>query len=131
MAGSIREAMNDAIDRRALQPAAQVFELDHVGMLEKIVLPLGPIAGQLADAFSTREALASGGFVEGNPAVRHVVNKMPLFFALKIGVGALMAVSVKKLQDDGHENGARIASLIGTLAGAGPALSNLRLMQRT
>lgn len=128
--GTIREAMDRAIDRRALAPAAKVFDLDHVGMLEKIVLPLGPIAGQLADAFSTREALASGGFVEGNPAVRRVVNRMPLFFALKVGVGALMAISVKRLQDGGHANAARVASAIGTLAGAGPALSNLRLMQR-
>lgn len=130
MAGSIREAMNAAIDRRALQPAARAFELDHIGMLEKIVIPLGPVVGQIADALSTREALATGGFVEGNPAVRHVVNNMPLFFALKVGVGALMAVSVKRLQDGGHKNAARVASVIGTLAGAGPALSNLRLMQR-
>lgn len=129
MGKSIREAMDSAIERRALAPAALAFDLDRVGAFERFVVPLAPIAGQVADILTTREALGRG-FVEANPAMKGLVRNVPAFVAVKIGVGALAALSVKKLQDAGHKNAARVVSALGTLAGAGPALHNIRLMNR-
>lgn len=128
MAGSIREAMNSAIDRRALAPAALAFELDHVGAVESFVVPFAPVAGQLADAITTQMALRKEGLTEGNPLAAKLVGNAPLWYAVKIGVGAFSALTIKRLQQAGHKKGARIASVVATLAGAGPAISNLRTM---
>jgi len=128
MAGSIREAMDRAIEERALPAASHAFNFDSVSTFDKFVVPYMPVAGQLADALTTRAGI-NRGLVEANPLMKGAVKNMPLFFAMKIGLGALVAVSVKKLQDNGRNRSARIASFFGTLAGAGPALLNVRTMR--
>lgn len=87
---------------------------------------VAPIAGQMADAITTQNALKHPGTVEGNPVMRSLVGKPGLFLAVKLGAGLGMAAGVKLLQDKGHRKAAKVASVVATILGVGPALNNLR-----
>lgn len=124
---SVRQAMERVIERSAVQPALKTLELDEVSLFEGVAVPLAPIFGQMADAVTTQIAL-NRGLVESNPLARTITGNVPVWYAVKFGVGVFAAYTVKRLQNSGHTNRARIVSAIGTLAGAGPALHNLRVM---
>jgi hypothetical protein len=104
----------------------------------------GPIAGQLADFATTTAALRKPGVREGNPVLVSIVKQPLLFLALKTGVGALMGKAVDRLNDQAgrlrlqgepaaaakRERVAKVAGAFLTLIGAGPAISNARLMRK-
>jgi uncharacterized membrane protein len=126
---SIRESMNNAIERSTVE-ASKVFELDEISTAEKIVLPLLPAVGHAADIATTIAGLRTGKFVEGNPVMKPIVGNLPLFIAVKLGVSAIAAVAIKKYQDGGHKNRARVVSALATAVGAAPAVSNLVNIRR-
>ena len=119
--------MNSAIERIALAPAIKAFEFNDLDVMDAFVFPYAPLVGQMADALTTQMAIR-GGAEEANPLARRIVNNIPAWYAVKIGIGAFAALGIKRLQNDGHTNTARAVSVLATIAGAGPALSNLRTM---
>jgi len=124
----IRDSIDSVIAKRA-DSAAQVFQLDHHDAIDKIVVPYAPIVGQAADIATTAIALQKG-FIEVNPVMKPLVKSLPLFAALKLGVGVASCLIIKRLQNDGRDNAARVVSVLTTMAGAGPAINNLIQMNK-
>lgn len=125
-------AIRDSIDRVVAarsDSAMQMFEVEHHDFINNIVVPYSPLAGQTADLITTAIAL-DRGLTEANPFMKPIVKSLPLFAVLKLGLGLSMAMTIKKLQDDGRPKAAKIVSIVSTLAGAGPAVSNLIQMRR-
>lgn len=90
---------------------------------------VAPLVGQAADTVTTYAALKTGRFEEGNPAMQGLVAKVPLFLAIKVGVGLGMGFAVRTLARSGHKNAAKIISVVGTGLGLGPAISNVMQMR--
>jgi len=88
-----------------------------------------PGIGQAAD-FATTVVGMKKGAVEGNPIVAPIADKIPVFAAVKLGIGVLQALAVKSLADNGHKKAAKIVSMVGFGLGAGPAIHNIQVMRR-
>lgn len=127
MAASIRDAVAKVVEEKALPAASFHFGLDSVSTFDRFVVPFAPALAQVADAASTQLAI-NRGLVEANPFMKGAVKNMPIFWAVKVGVGALIAVQVKKQQDAGHKNRARVVSALGSAIGFGAAISNVHQM---
>jgi len=87
-----------------------------------------PIIGQVADAWTTAEALRRG-FREGNPLLAPIAGKPALLVALKIGAGIGFAAMTNRLAKAGHPRAARGFSVISTFLGVIPAAMNVTTMR--
>ncbi len=124
----IRDSIDRVVAKRA-DKAVDIFEIDKSAAIDKIIVPYAPIVGQAADIVTTAIAIQRG-YVESNPLMKPLIQSMPVFAVLKLGVGLGCAVIIKKLQDNGQHNAARVVSVVSTLAGAGPAINNLIVMNK-
>ena len=90
-----------------------------------------PLAGQIADTVTTAIALKNGA-VEGNPLMKDLAhNKLPLFAALKLGIGLASGFLVKTLAQSGHKKAAKVLSMVTFGTGALPAANNLMVIKRS
>ena len=101
--------------------APRKLEIRDADFVEDFVLPAGPIVGQAADFATTVYALRRGA-EEANPIMKGVVRSLPVFAAVKLALGVGAAVMVKRTES---KTAKRVFSGIATMAGLGPALSNI------
>lgn len=131
------QAAAKAVERdRLLAEAQKQFDVsgEEKGIEES---EWAPLAGQLADWATTREALKRGGR-EANPVMVKVVQNAAAFLAVKVGMGVLGGRIVDRFNDhagklerigayadaESARRKARWASLGLTLLGLGPAINN-------
>jgi len=125
---TILESMRKVVDNtshNALDKFAKEMNTDSNTTLDIAM----PIAGQAADYVTTIMAL-NRGYEEGNPFIKSVVRNQPVFFGMKAGISALMAYNVHRLHKNGNHKAAKVASVLGMLVGAGPAINNVIVMSK-
>lgn len=87
-----------------------------------------PGVGQALD-FGTTVVGMRKGASEGNPLIAPIADKLPVFAAVKLGLGILQGLAVKSLADGGHKKAARIVSAISFAGGAIPAIHNVKVIR--
>lgn len=122
---TLLETARAVVDRKIVE-APRKLEISDKTFVEKILLPSGPVVGQALDIATTAYAL-DHGFREGNPVVKSLAGNMAAFAAVKLAVGVGLAVAINKVENKGLK---RTASVLGTLAGFVPAVSNMIQISR-
>lgn len=79
------------------------------GLFEASMISL--LALNIADYFSTREALRTPGLQEGNPLLKNVVKDPAKFAAVKIGVAVASYISLKSLYKKNRALGWAVSTL--------------------
>lgn len=87
-----------------------------------------PGVGQALDFGTTVVGLRKGAR-EANPLVAPLTEKLPLFAALKLGIGIVQGLAVKALHDGGHERAAKVVSAVSFAGGAIPAVHNIKVIR--
>jgi len=95
------------------------------GLFEASALSL--VALNIADYFSTREALRYPGLQEGNPLMKNVVKDSTKFAAVKIGVAVACYISLKSLYKKNRTLGWAV-SVLSNFAMSYVVSNNLRLI---
>lgn len=96
------------------------------GLFEASAISL--IALNVADYFSTREALRYPGLMEGNPLLKNVVQDPAKFAAVKIGFAAASYISLKSIYKRNRTLGWAV-SVLSNFALSYVVANNIRLIQ--
>lgn len=123
---SLMESARKVLDGYVIE-APKRLEIRESDFAESVLLPAGPLLGQAADIATTVYALRNG-MVEGNPVVKGLVNNLPLFAAVKIAVGVGTGLVIQRMENKGHK---KIVSILASLAGFAPAISNVITVARS
>ena len=88
-----------------------------------------PGVGQALDLGTTLVGLDKGAR-EANPLIAPLVDKVPVFIAVKLGLGIAQGFLIKSLADNGHKRAAKIISAVSFGAGALPAIHNIGVIRK-
>lgn len=126
---SLLESANRQIEKSFNKSVSEIASTHKINKELAAVAIVAPLAGQVGDILSTYKALSIAGTKEGNPLMKHIVNNKPVFVGIKLAAGAYVSKQVHKAYSEGRTNKAKVISVVGSLAGFLPAISNINLIR--
>lgn len=92
--------------------------------LNPMLAYIAPMGAQAFDAYSTREAMKSGGR-EGNPAMSGLAGNPAALYGVKVGSALLIGIAADKLAKSGHRNLGKGLSMLSIGVPLGAGINNM------